>query len=239
MSGFINALFLVLIAVSVLKESVDRIWSPQEIKTEKLLLVSCMGLCVNLVGVFAFHDLHDHGYDEGGHSHSHGGGHGHSHGKEESSKNNNHNHSEHNHSHSNGTHKGHDDHDDHSDHGHSHAHGNGENHDHSHSHSHSTAVATKKPKAKKVDEENDSNMHGVYLHVVADALGSVSVIISSLLVQYAGITIADPICSFAISAMIFVGVMPLLRTTATTLLQSTPSAFDKKLTKCLSKVCYI
>lgn len=43
------------------------------------MLVSCLGLGVNLVGLFAFHDLHDHG-DEGEHGHSHGHSHGHDHG---------------------------------------------------------------------------------------------------------------------------------------------------------------
>ena len=209
-----NALFLLLIAVTVLKESVDRIMSPQEIKTDKLLLVSTLGLCVNLVGVFAFHDLHDHAYDEAGHSHSHGGSHSHSHGDS-----------------------------------HSHSHGNKQpssgvteivengqsNHEnHNHSHASKSESSTKKKKSHSAD--HDSNMYGVYLHVIADALGSVSVIISSLLIQYFNWKIADPICSFGISVLIFVGGLPLLKNSASTLLQCTPSSFESKMSKCLSKV---
>lgn len=62
---------MVFIAFLVLLESAERLLHPQEIKTDKLLLVSCLGLGVNLIGVFAFHDLHGHGEDDG-HSHSHG-----------------------------------------------------------------------------------------------------------------------------------------------------------------------
>ena len=64
----------------------ERFFHPQEINTDKLLLVSCLGLVVNLIGVFAFHDLHGGGGDHGGHSHSHGHGHGHSHGHEHGEK---------------------------------------------------------------------------------------------------------------------------------------------------------
>lgn len=63
LSGFVNAVFLMFIAFFVLMESIERFLEPQEIKTERLLLVSTLGLCVNLIGVFAFHS----------HSHGHGG----------------------------------------------------------------------------------------------------------------------------------------------------------------------
>jgi cation diffusion facilitator family transporter len=75
-SGFINGIFLIFIAFAVLLESMERFFHPQEINTDKLLLVSTLGLVVNLIGVFAFHDLHGGGGDHG-HSHSHGHSHGH------------------------------------------------------------------------------------------------------------------------------------------------------------------
>lgn len=61
LSGFINGIFLVFIGFMVLMESAERFFSPQEVITDRLLLVSVLGFCVNLVGIFAFHDLHDHG----------------------------------------------------------------------------------------------------------------------------------------------------------------------------------
>jgi len=43
---------------------------------------------------------------------------------------------------------------------------------------------------------------GVYLHIMADALGSVGVIISTLCMRQFGWMIADPICSLCISTLI-------------------------------------
>ena len=52
MSGFINAIFLVYIGVSVLIESFERILHPPHIHTDQLLIVSVLGLFVNLIGLF-------------------------------------------------------------------------------------------------------------------------------------------------------------------------------------------
>jgi zinc transporter 5/7 len=101
------------------------------IETDGLLLVSFLGLGVNMIGLFFFHEHHDHGGSECSH-----GGHG----------------------------------------GHSH-----EGHSH-----------------------DNENMYGVFLHILADCLGSVGVIISSILVKYYGLYVADPICSFIISLMILI-----------------------------------
>ena len=43
---------------------------------------------------------------------------------------------------------------------------------------------------------------GVFLHVLADTLGSVGVIVSSLLIRYYGWMVADPICSMLIAGLI-------------------------------------
>lgn len=61
LSGFLNGVFLLFIGSFVLFESVSRLLAPPEIKSEKLLIVSVLGLCVNLVGIWAFHDLHGGG----------------------------------------------------------------------------------------------------------------------------------------------------------------------------------
>lgn len=54
-------------------------------------------------------------------------------------------------------------------------------------------------------------------------MGSVGVIISSLLVQLFGWLIADPICSLFISALIIISVIPLLKTSAAGLMLATPN----------------
>jgi len=74
------------------------------------------------------------------------------------------------------------------------------------------------------------------MHIVADTLGSVAVIISSSLIQWKGWVIADPICSFCISILIFAGTYPLLKGSSEILLQCTPEDFEKKQEKCFSKL---
>jgi len=72
----------------------------------------------------------------------------------------------------------------------SHSHHDHHKHDHDHGHSH--------------------NMRGVFLHVMADTLGSVGVIASTLLIQWYGWTGFDPIASLFIAALIVASVVPLV-----------------------------
>lgn len=54
LSGYVNAVFLVLIGSLIVLESIERILEPQEISTDCLLVVSVGGLVVNLVGLAFF-----------------------------------------------------------------------------------------------------------------------------------------------------------------------------------------
>ncbi|KAI8137415.1 cation efflux family-domain-containing protein [Fennellomyces sp. T-0311] len=139
-SAYFNGVFLVLISVSIVVEAIERLIDPPEMNTQRLLLVSFVGLIVNLVGIFAFNHGHAHG-------HSHGHGHDHHH------------------------------------HGHDHGHGHG----------------------------HSANMQGVFLHILADTLGSVGVIVSTLLIQWFGWTGFDPIASMFIAILIVLSVLPLIR----------------------------
>ena len=56
-------------------------------------------------------------------------------------------------------------------------------------------------------------MHGVFLHVLADTLGSVGVILSTLLIRYYGWTGFDPIASLLIAVVIAASVWPLVQET--------------------------
>ena len=58
----------------------------------------------------------------------------------------------------------------------------------------------------------------MFLHVVADTLGSISVIVSAVCIQGFGLYIADPICCFVISFLILISVIPLLKRMITLLL---------------------
>lgn len=150
LGGFVNGVLLLFIALYVIIESVERIIDPPEIEASYLLLVSVIGLLINIVGVVFFHDSH-------GHSHSH-------------------------------------------------------DHEHDHGHGHS-------------GNENahvDHNMRGVYLHILADLLGSVSVIISSVVIKLFGFWIADPICSGLSAGLILISAFPLLEETGKVLLLTGP-----------------
>jgi len=119
--------------------------------------------------------------------------------------------------------------DDNHHHGHSHGGGSGGAHNHTHSHSHSHEHS------HSSSSVND-NMRGVYLHVLADTLGSVGVITSSFLIQTFGWYIADPLCSICIAIMIFVSVIPLLKHSSSLLLLRTPIEKEKLYNLLLQRV---
>ena len=87
---------------------------PPEMNTNRLLLVSAIGLGINLFGMLAMG-----GHAHHGHSHSHGHGHDHGHGH------NHHDAHDHMHNHSSG---------------HCHDHGEDTRHEHDHPHSHVRAI---------------------------------------------------------------------------------------------------
>lgn len=74
---------------------------------------------------------------------------------------------------------------------------------------------------------------------MADTLGSVGVIVSSVLIEQFGWYIADPICSIFIAVLIFVSVLPLLKNSAVVLLLQTPVKVQDELPAALNKVCYM
>ncbi len=79
-------------------------------------------------------------------------------------------------------------------------------------------------------------MRGVFLHVMADTLGSVGVIISSFLMQQFGWYIADPLCSMSIAVMIFLSVIPLIKHSSSLLLLRTPREKERTFNYLLQRV---
>uniref|UniRef100_H3H069 Cation efflux protein transmembrane domain-containing protein n=1 Tax=Phytophthora ramorum TaxID=164328 RepID=H3H069_PHYRM len=175
LSGFLNSLLLLVVSFHLLTEAASRFMDPPEVTTDHLLLTSTVGLAVNLVGLFFFHD-HVHG-----HSHSHGG---------------------------DAAHSG----------------GCGSGHGHSHGNSHHQAHG--EDASEDGHHGGNSNMYGVYLHVLADTLGSVGVIISSILIQLYEWHVADSASSALISLLILGSTLPLLRDTARQLLQGAPQDLE-------------
>ena len=73
--------------------------------------------------------------------------------------------------------------------------------------------------------------------MLADTLGSVGVIISSILIEQYQWYIADPICSLFIAVMIMLSVIPLLRQSSLVLLQRTPKELEQRLRDAMNRVC--
>lgn len=216
LAGFVNGLFLIFTAFFIFSEGVERALDTPEVHHERLLPVSVLGFLVNLVGIFVFQHGGNH------HGHSHDGGHGHSHSLFNGSLS-------HGHSHSGGHGHSHD-----QSHGGDHGHGHGHEHGHNQKHGHHFGSSDEPPEETKGSSKQI--LEGVFLHIVADALGSVGVIISTLLMQHYGWMIADPICSMLIALLIFISVIPLLKQSIGILMQRTPPALDYVLPECYQRV---
>ncbi|KAF7509929.1 hypothetical protein GJ744_007243 [Endocarpon pusillum] len=190
LAGFGNGIFLMLISIEIIWEAIERLVEGSDVsRTMELLIVSSLGLGVNLVGIMAFEHGHAHG--PGGHNHSHGG------------------------------------------HSHSHA---------SHAHDHSAHLGLPAPSSAKPEQAHHhggDNMYGIYLHIMADALGSVAVVISTLCVRYFGWSGFDPLASCAIAILIFASAVPLVFSSGKKLLLSLPSDVEYTLRDVLAGVSTI
>ncbi|KAH7313195.1 cation efflux family-domain-containing protein [Rhexocercosporidium sp. MPI-PUGE-AT-0058] len=220
LSGFGNGVFLMLISVEIMIEATERLAEGRETKRlAELFVVSAMGLAVNLVGMacFGHHGHHGHhGHDHGGHSHGHGGhdhGHSHSHSHEK----------EHPH--------------DHHDHDHVHDH----DHDCKDGHGH-TPLLSDSPPAKAhahvghAHSHDNENMHGIFLHVLADTMGSAAVMVSTALIYFFGWNGWDPLASCVIAILIFLSSIPLIKSSAKKLLLTVPDEIEYGLRDTLAGV---
>lgn len=193
-SGLANGCLLLVISVGIVVEAIGRVSQPVElIKIGELVVVSTLGLLVNLIGIFAF-----------GHAHGHGHSHSHTHGAAECSDDNTSGNIEHAHSHK---------------HQHQHEHEHEHVQIHSGSHSHES-----------------ENLRGIFLHIMADTLGSVGVIISTILTWLFGWHGFDPLASIFIAVLIFVSAIPLVSQSARTLLLSLNDTQEYELRDVLNNI---
>ncbi|KAK1752177.1 cation efflux family-domain-containing protein [Echria macrotheca] len=146
------------------------------------------------------------GHHHHGHDHGHGG-HSHGHGHSHSKK------CDHDHTHSDSHGR------DHKHEKHDHSHGHSYNHSHGHSHSH-----------------DNENMHGIYLHVLADTLGSAAVIASTILTHFWKWAGWDPLASFLIAVLILLSALPLVKSAATRLLLAIPGEIEYNLRETLAGI---
>lgn len=193
--AFVNAVFLIALCFSILVESLKRLVEIEEIKDPKLLLI--VGSLGLLVNVIGLCLFHDHG-------HSHGGGGSHSHGHEREALVN------------------------------KPPNGNVE-HSHSHGAPNRTSICEDvttdvegvviEIADVKTESSAQLNMRGVFLHVLGDALGSVIVIISALLIWFVEADwkyYMDPAMSIIMVIIILSTTAPLLRDSGLILLQTVP-----------------
>jgi cobalt-zinc-cadmium efflux system protein len=75
-------------------------------------------------------------------------------------------------------------------------------------------------------DADDLNVRGAMLHVIGDLAGSVVAICAILAVHYTGLTVVDSLMSLAISVLLLVSTLRLLRDTARVLLNATPPGLD-------------
>lgn len=287
LAGLANGLFLLFIALFIMKEAIERTFEPPEVHHERLFVISVLGFLVNLVGIFVFQHggqcSHSHSHSSHGHNHSHSHDHHHHH--------HHHNHDHDNHEHqynhfssptiyqqanikqqkfigcggggptvvtldmnnysaptntSNGLVGGyppnHINNNNNSIHNHEHSnhHHNHqdlqENHQHHHNHSSDREPFIEAASNRPKSSGRGQIMQSVFLHIVADTLGSVGVMISALLMNQFGWMIADPLCSLFIAILISISVYPLLRDSFYVLMQRVPVELEDKLPNCFQRI---
>lgn len=268
LAGLANGLFLLFIALFIMKEAIERTFEPPEVHHERLFVISVLGFIVNLVGIFVFqHGGQGHHHGSGGCSHSHSNAH---------PQHNQHHHHHHHHDHNshgynhfsspaatvndnhqirsqaialdmnqsfnrnNGqtTHQTH--YGDHFSHGHELPADHHHPHEIQHGFYDQQGAYDSQPlmdaPVKPRSNSRGQIMQSVFLHIVADTLGSIGVMISAALMSQYGWMIADPICSILIAALIAVSVFPLLKESFYVLMQRIPVELEDKLPACLNKI---
>jgi len=79
-------------------------------------------------------------------------------------------------------------------------------------------------------------MHGIYLHVLADTLGSAPVIVTTILTHFWGWAGWDPLASFLIAVLILLSAIPLVKSSARRLLITIPDDIEYNLRDTLSGI---
>jgi cobalt-zinc-cadmium efflux system protein len=71
--------------------------------------------------------------------------------------------------------------------------------------------------------EHSLNQRGAYLHVLGDLLGSVGALVAGIIVLTLGWTLADPVISVLISALVLISAWRLVRESTDVLLEAAPA----------------
>ncbi|CAL9736076.1 vacuolar zinc transporter Zrc1p [Monosporozyma servazzii] len=213
LGALVNAVFLIALCFSIFIEALQRLLQPQEINNPQLVMyIGITGLISNCVGLLLFNE-HDH-------DHSH------------MDSNDLFSHSHYDDLESTAVDDTEDD-----------------SHSHSHSISEDTFAITDRtvqlltsestplllatpPPPHKAKKPKSLNMHGVFLHVLGDALGNIGVIVAALFIwktDYSWRFYSDPVVSLLITAIIFASALPLSRKASRILLQATPKTISAEI----------
>lgn len=76
--------------------------------------------------------------------------------------------------------------------------------------------------------KDDLNIKGAFLHMAYDALLSLAVVITGIIILFTGLNILDPIISLAVSVVIIIGTWSLLKDSVTLAVDGVPSNIDRK-----------
>ena len=237
---FINSVFLIFIAIYIIFESIERFISPKDIHSEHLILVSFLGLIVNIIGLFM---VHDHGHDDDNENNE----------KSNSDDliNNENNNEILNIEHSDNDYIEEITYDE----GNlkenlekkneeskikekninniQHKHNNIENNENEINNESQTEIHNHN---QHHHHHQNDNIYAIYIHILADTLGSIAVLISSYLIRFHDIKISDPICSCLISILIVYSTIPVLKNSAVILLHIPNSAIKIRKEK-IKKKC--
>lgn len=217
-----------LISLEIVIEAAERLLEGQSLqRIDELLVVSILGFLVNIVGLLTMGHEHHHGHGQS-HGHTHGHSHDHCHGNGHATGQN--------HLHSAKEDKGHAE---------EHPHGHVNSHDHSRQTTFSPVALVKSllsafSHGHGHDHEHhnhgNDNMIGLYLHILGDALGSLSVIVSTILTKLYPSSIYDPLASCLIALFIAATAVPLVWSSARNLLLTLPGDDEYRARNALQEI---
>ncbi|MDO5576169.1 MAG: cation diffusion facilitator family transporter [Fibrobacter sp.] len=76
------------------------------------------------------------------------------------------------------------------------------------------------------DRKSDLNVKGAFLHMAMDALVSLGVVISGIVIKFTGLTVIDPIIGLVVAAIIFLSTWNLLKESLRLSLDAVPETID-------------
>jgi cobalt-zinc-cadmium efflux system protein len=93
---------------------------------------------------------------------------------------------------------------------------------HDHDHDHDRDRDRDRSAAAGRSHGHALNLRGAWLHLLGDTLGALAALVAALFVRFAHDPSADPIASFVVAAILFIGSLRLLRDATLVLLESAP-----------------